>query len=745
TQFESIDARSAFPGFDQPGYKQPFTVTLRTPAGLTAVSNAPEAGLAHENGADVHRFAATAPLPTYLLAMMVGPFATAQGQVPATAQRAMPLPLRIVSPRPNADKLTFALENTKPILALLEDYFGQSFPYPKLDQITAPIMAGAMENAGADLYMDSMIVLDDHAPTAARRLFGMVVGHELSHQWFGDLVTPKWWDDIWLNESFANWMGFRIGQAWRPDLNIAGGALAEGFEAMDIDALSAGRPIHQTNLTNAQIDAAFDRITYGKGGHVVAMIAAYMGDTAFRDGVRRYMAAHRYGNATSTDFFAALAEVAHSPEILPSMKSFVDEQGVPLLAFSPTGVAGEYRVALARYRRLGDTQATPARWLVPMCWRSGADGGGAGDDASRQCRMVGPEGATIQAQGVFMPNAGGTGYYRFSLPTAAWDRLIASADRLPAGEAQALADSLLGEFQAGRASAGQMADMARVMSHNPDSYAFEAATSGLAMLSEGGFLDGGALAAWRGFVGELMRPMLADVGFDPRAGAYAGEAPERSQRRLRIVGQLMQSAQDRTIASRLSEATRAWMNGEDSALDPTWYGLGFAAWLSDAARQPGGTMRAARALLDRALSSQDPVMRPAALRAIAASGRSDVARWVLKGPGDQRLRASEQLQMIATVASTTATREQGYGWVRGHLRQLLEGGGGIFFASRLPQVMAGFCSVAKAEDIEHDFGPALKGKTAELELERVVERVRRCGQLRDARGAEASAEIARLR
>ena len=161
TQHESIDARASFPGFDEPGFKTPFTVTLRTPKGLKAVSNAPEVSTQEESGLDVHRFAPTLPLPTYLVAMMVGPFASVAGTVPPTPQRATPLPLRVISPLPNAAKLSFALENSKPIVALLEDYFGQPFPYPKLDQITSPIMPGAMENAGADLYADNIIVLDD--------------------------------------------------------------------------------------------------------------------------------------------------------------------------------------------------------------------------------------------------------------------------------------------------------------------------------------------------------------------------------------------------------------------------------------------------------------------------------------------------------------------------------------------------------------------------------------------------------
>ena len=409
SQFESIDARAAFPAFDEPGFKTPWTVTLRTPAGLKAVNNAPETGTQTANGTTVHTFAPTLPLPSYLVAMMVGPFATVEGTVPATPQRAAPLPIRIVSTKQNADRLGFALEGTKGVVQHLEAYFDQPFPYPKLDQITTPIMPGAMENAGADVYADNILVMDDKASTAQKRTFGMVVSHELAHQWFGDLVTPRWWDDIWLNESFANWMGFRIGNEWRPDLGIGAGALAEGFSAMGIDALVAGRPIHQSIASNGQIEAAFDTITYGKGGHVVAMIAAFMGDAKFRDGVRRYMAAHKYGNATSADFFGAMADASGDPRILPAMQSFTDQQGVPLVTFARAG-KGAWTATQSRYVRLG-TVAPETSWGVPLCARQGDD---------RQCTLMTGKTATVTlaGKGPVMPNAGGTGYYRFELPAS---------------------------------------------------------------------------------------------------------------------------------------------------------------------------------------------------------------------------------------------------------------------------------------------------------------------------------------
>ena len=730
SQFESIDARSAYPGFDQPGYKQPFSVTLRTPKGLRAISNAPETSVSEEAGLDVHRFAPTAPLPTYLLALMVGPFVDVAGSVPATPQRAAPLPLRILSTKQNAAKLTFALENSKPIVTLLEDYFGQGFPYPKLDQITSPIMPGAMENAGADLYQDNLLVLDEAASTSQKRNFGMVVAHELSHQWFGDLVTPAWWDDIWLNESFANWMGFSIGNQWRPDLNIASGALAEGFAAMNTDGLVAGRAIHQPITRNAEIDAAFDSITYGKGGHVVAMIAAFMGDVKFRDGVRRYMAAHRYGNATSGDFFGAMAEVAGDPRILPAMQSFTDQQGVPLLTFAPKAdrADGHYTVTQSRYARLGTTPPA-TRWGVPMCLHKGD---------VRQCSLLDKPSAevVVAGSGALMPNAGGTGYYRFELPAADWDRLIAESAKLPSGEALALADSLRASFMAGRASATQLLTLARVMSANPDSYAASAAMAAVGSLSDWGMLDAKAAVAYRKFVDGVYRPQLSKYGFDPKLKAYASEDPERSQRRLQIVGSLVISPVEKAMRRQLKDAAAARLSGDATALDPSWYSIGFAALLAE--KPKTGT---AKTLFEAALGSNDPLLRPTLLSALAEGGVPKIASYLLGQPKDKRLRQSEWFQMVAGITTTATTRDIGYDWLNRNLDQLLSGGAGIFFSSRLPQLVAGFCSVEKADQIAKDFGPRLAGKTAQLELDRTVERVRSCGVLKKARSAEASGEV----
>jgi aminopeptidase N len=728
SQFESIDARAAFPGFDEPGFKVPFTLTIRTPTGQTAVSNAPEVSSTVENGWQVHRFAPTLPLPTYLVAMMAGPFAMAEGAVPADSIRAKPLPLRILSAQTNKDRLDYALTNSQPIVQHLEAFFGMPFPYPKLDQIGSPLMPGAMENAGADLYNDYLIVLDENAPVSQKKSFGMVVAHELSHQWFGDLVTPAWWDDIWLNESFANYMGNTIGGQWRPDLKIGEGALAEGFAAMSTDTLLVGRPIHQPIPTNDQIDAAFDSITYGKGGHVIAMISGFMGMDKFKTGVRQYMAAHKYGNATSKDFFASLAKAAGDPRVTAAMQSFTDQQGVPLITVA--GGKGKYTVTQSRYAPLGVT--TPdTRWGVPVCMSRGE---------TRKCQLLTAKSAafTLGGSGALMPNAGGTGYYRFELPRAEWDKLIAKADTLSGPEAMALADSLSASFRAGRASPLQVVALAEKLSANPNSAASGIAYASLGSLRRAGFFSDEGLAGYRRWMGRQARASYATLGFDPRLGAYSGADPEVVQQRETMVSNLS-FAKDTEIENKLASAAEAYLNGDTRALDPAFYDLAFQAYIDK------GGLAAAKSLADKALASEDSSFRPAALGAVAGSGNPEIARWVLDEFNDKRLRGPERLYAVGGVAGTVETRDMGYSYLTDNLSEMMKGAQGIFIARGLPGVISGYCSAAQTNDIAKRFRPIFKGTPGALELERTIERIRNCAILKERRGAELNAALAATR
>ncbi len=727
TQFESIDARAAFPGFDEPGYKTPFTVSVTTHPGFVVIGNSPQASVTKTaSGMERHQLEPTKPLPTYLVAIDTGPFVHKTGLIPANAERSTPMPYGAVATQAQKDKMDFVMAETPKIVMLLEKYFGEAFPFPKLDQIGTPILSGAMENAGADTYGDGIIFLSPGATTGDKQTFGMVVAHELSHQWFGDLVTPAWWDDIWLNESFANWMGYRIGNEWRPDLKIGVGALDEAFSAMDTDSLIAGRPIHQPITENSEIDSAFDSITYGKGGQVVAMIAAYLGDEKFKQGVRLHLSRHPYGNATSEQFFGAIADAARDPKVLAAFKSFVDQQGVPVVDIRRDG--SKLIATQSRYAYLGSTPAAET-WTIPLCIRVGA---------ASQCSLMDQKTASLDAPatGTIMPNVGGTGYYRFDLQPADWQSLIAASPSLAPGEALASTDSLWASLRAGKAPASWLVQEAKAMAANPDSVASVDPGERLSGLELRGLISPAALSAYRSLMESIYAPRLAAIGFDPAFGAYASDDPDRQKLRQQLVGLVAFDAHDPSLRTKLKAAAEKYLAGDEKALDPAFRGSALTVLAED------GSLATAKMLVEKALSTEDPDVRADQLGAAAASGTTEVADYLL-GLNDPRLRTYDRIRVLYGLAETVPTRDYTADWVLKHFDELLASGGGIFMTGRIPGALAYQCGIDQANRIQSVLGPRLeKAQIGTLTFQRTVEKIRDCGILKQAKGAEIDAAIA---
>lgn len=727
--FEPIDARAAFPSFDEPGFKTPYTISMTLPRDLVGVANMPEVSRSPSvDGWVTYHYAPTPPLPTYLVAFSAGPFAVATGTVPPTAQRRTALPLRVVATAPQADKLAFALKETVPIITLLEEYFDDAFPFPKLDQVGTPTLTGdsAMENAGADLYADQLLLLGTHPSVAQQRSFGMVVAHELSHQWFGDLATPAWWDDLWLNESFASWMGYRIGNAWRPDLKIGAGQTAEALEAMDLDALIVGRPIRQHIPSGEDADSAFDAITYSKGGQVITQTAAFLGDRPFRDGVRLHLKRHRFGSATSDDFFTALSDAAHEPRITASMRSFVDQQGVPLVTFARTDRGWTARQS--RYTLLGTT-ASNQRWVIPLCVRPLT--------ATRRCVLM--DKARMAVPGVeadtFAPNEGGTGYYRFELPDADWLAMIDQLPKLPVSEALAVNDSLWASFAAGRASPAMLVRAAGQIADHSDSTAVLDGAVRLDGWHRRGLVAGPDLPAYRRLLTSLYGARLAALGSDVRSAAYAADDSDRRALRAGLVRVMADGARDRQLRARLAEAAGRYLGGERSALDDSFLPTALLVYVQEQG------LTTARELLLRAEASDDAVFRAAALRAVGdgapVTSSADVDALVLKPDLSPKTRAR--------VAGLLASRPDTRGVTEATVLTKLS-----VFGNYIPS-LSGFgnvgsfdqaCTTSEADAI----GKALRENVAnvrggELTIARVVERIKACSLLETKRGREIGKAI----
>ena len=433
TQFEAPDARRFFPGWDEPQFRTPYDLSVTVPAGQQAISNMPEAGREpRPDGGTIVSFRTTPPMSSYLLFLAVGEF----DRITTTAAGTE---IGIVTRRGAGEQGRFALESSARLLPWFNDYFGTAYPLPKLDNIAGPGSSqffGAMENWGAIFSFESILLVDPAITTEARRqqIFE-VDAHEMAHQWFGDLVTMAWWDDLWLNEGFASWMATKATIAlhpeWEPELSIVGNR--EG--AMNLDSLQTTHPIVQRLTTVEQISQAFDSITYSKGEAVITMLEDYVGEAAWRNGVRAYMARHRLSNTVTDDLWRAIEEASEVP-VTAIAHDYTLQPGVPLIRVeSAECVRGSTRVLLRQSEFSRDRRdKTPLTWRVPIV-------ASAGGREMRSLVTGGSAMTSVPGCGPLVVNYGQAGYYRTLYAPALLTRLTQSYARLrPIDQIGLLAD-----------------------------------------------------------------------------------------------------------------------------------------------------------------------------------------------------------------------------------------------------------------------------------------------------------------
>ena len=729
TQLEAIDARRMFPGFDEPGFKTPFTVSVTAPNNLRVFANSPLVRTTPARGMTTHHFAPTPPLPTYLVALGVGDFDQVDTVVPPNALRKQPLSMRIIATKGQARRMQFAAREAPKLVELTEKYVGVPFPYAKLDLLASPIMGGAMENAGLIIFDDTLLLLGEDAPFRQLRSFAEVTAHEIAHQWFGDLVTPTWWTDIWLNESFAQWLGKKIGDQWRPDLGIATSEIEGAFRGMASDALGNGRPIHQDITENRQIASAFDEITYEKGGQVLSMFETFIGPEKFAKGVTLHLQRYRHGNATADDFFRSLAEASGNGKVVEAMRTFTDQTGVPIVTVTES--AGDIALAQERYRPLGvAVQAKPQTWQIPLCLARGT---------TRNCTLLQGASATIPAfkgKGALMPNAGGAGYYRFRLNAAGWDQLIAEAGTLPGREALVFADSLWADFAAGTGTFERVVAAARALSTNPERLAVTELAYRLAELANTTLTPEQQPQYWK-LMRSIYAPRLVALGFDPKAGAHAGESSQAQSLRQSLVPLVALEGRDPKVREQLSTAADAYVAGDTKALDPA-----FRAPALEVAVQDLGAPFMKR-LHERAVKSTDSLFR---LHAAVATGSADTqplaeeALRIAFAPGMQSM---ESVRILFSLAKQPNAREPLATFTEKNFKRVMETFPG-FARPRVVELFGGFCSKGDIARVEGLIKPNLAQLGGgELELAQTKEWIGLCAALKEAKKDEIARTLAR--
>ncbi|HEY0194359.1 MAG TPA: M1 family metallopeptidase [Kofleriaceae bacterium] len=735
SKFEAIYARRAFPSFDEPAFKLPWDVTIHAPAGAAVIGNMPVADQAASGGRQRVTFATTPALPSYLVAFAVGPFETRATTVPASALRPRPLPLGAVAIIGRGADTAYALAEEPRLLAEQERYFDVAFPFAKLDLIAVPdFQSGAMENAGAITFRDSLLLVDDKITSLEQKIqVASVVAHETAHQWFGDLVTMAWWDDLWLNEGFATFLAGRTMAAVHPEFEVELGAANRLSSVMRDDSLASARRIRQPIETPHDITNAFDGITYSKGAAVLTMVSHFIGEAPFRRGLHEFLVGHASGNATTAELVAALS-AASGQELAPLVASFLDQPGVPAISVTPRCEAGAGSLALAqaRWRAAGAAAGASggdAAWTVPVCVKASVHGA-----VEQKCAVLtGPTG-TLPLSGCadwVLPNADAAGYYRASLPPADLARLrdrgmakLSTAERLNLGH------DLEAGFASGVLPADQVLRALAPFARDPHG---AIAVVPLELLGEldDDFVDGAARAALRRKIVELYAPVVARVGWAPAAGDTSWRRVLRSQ--LLAVFAL-RLEEPRVLAEAARRGRRLLGLDRDhvrhaDAVSPDLAGVALAA----AARTGGAEVF--DALRAELASSDDAQVRQRLLAALASTRDPALLGRALDLSLDPSLRANERTAIVGRLLGLVATRDLAWAWTTAHFDAL---------APMLPDRAGGalpgapaLCDEPHAAEVRAFFAPRVERLTGgprnlALALERATQCAARVAAQRDA-------------
>ncbi len=690
TQFEAIDARRAFPCFDEPRFKTPFDVALTARSGDVVVSNAPAAGEeVLPGGLKRVRFATTRPLPTYLVFFAAGPFDVVEAPLSANEVRRRPLPVRGLAPRGRGRELAFALAAGNEMLVALERWFGMPYPYDKLDHVAASeFTAGAMENAGAILYRDSLLLEEPGRPDEARRArIAEIMAHEMAHQWFGDLVTLPWWNEVWLNESFAQFLGVRVADAWRPSWGLVTRQIQRTEWAMAEDAIASARAIRQPLRRTEEIPDQFDELTYEKGMAVLASLERWVGEERFRNGLRSYVASHADGTGSTEALLAALSRSA-GRDVSGALTSFVDQPGVPLLSVSVQCGGHGARVSFSQRRyALRGVSVTDGAWEIPVCVRY------QGPEAPpTRCLLVPPAGAVLDLAGPcpawLIPDAGGVGYYRWALAPPDLGRLRRGGlGGLTGAERLSLARNVRAAQRAGALPYAEAMDLLAALAGDPDETVVEVGMDAVAFARDH-LLGPERVPDLEATARRLYRSALRGHGFD----GPPGETDAARRLRERALEFLVRVARDPALREEAARRGRALAGFPDGPFDPAAVSPELRAVALEVALEAEGPPLF-DALLGRLDGIADGRQRQDVLRALAVAQGPGLDRRAASLWREERIRPAERVSPVILTRWPAALRRV-FPQVSASLDEMvprIPAGAESF----LPYAASGFCDAAR--------------------------------------------------
>ena len=714
TQFESTDARRAFPSFDEPDYKATFDISAVVDKGHVAISN--QKVLSDTPGpGDKHtvRFATTAKMSSYLAALVVGNFEYIEGEADG-------IPIRVYATSGKKDTGKFALQVASDVLRYYDKYFGIKYPYGKLDLVGLPdFSAGAMENTGCITFREVLLQVDEKQGSVdLKKTVASVIAHEMAHQWFGDLVTMKWWDDVWLNEGFATWMSSKPIEAFKPEWNFALDDVSNTGGTLNVDSLASTRPIHQAAETPAQILELFDGIAYGKAASVLRMLETYLGEETFRAGVNAYLQKHQYANATAEDFWDAQAKTSKKP-VDKIMPTWVKQAGVPIINVKAQCSGNSTSVTLTQQRYYVDrakfAEPSDQVWQVPLCMK-----GSSSISAAPKCQLLTKKEETVTLPGCsnwVLANAGATGYYRTGYSADAVRALATDAEtKLNPAERIAVQADIWASVRIGREPVGDYLAFAQGLQSDRNRAVLEDVLGRLNYIGQY-LVSENDRDSYRGWLRQFLAPAMKDVGWEPKAG----ETDEQRTLRSRLFNSLGYDARDpETLAQARKIADQAM--ADPASVDHQLAGGVFPL-----------------AAINGDAEFYDKLM--AGLKSTKSQEEYYGYFFTLSQFGDQKLlqrtldfaispdvRSQDALQLVTSVLGNPAGQQLAWDFIRSHWTEI-EKAGGPFASAQVVGATSVFCDAGLRDQVT-EFFTAHKVAAAERSYRQSIERINNCVDLK---------------
>jgi aminopeptidase N len=726
TQFEPTDARRAFPSFDEPALKATYDITMVVDSGDTAISNANMISdkVGPVAGKHTLRFATTPKMSTYLVAFLVGDFKCTEGKSDGVPIRACATPDKVGLTK-------FAVESAKYVLHYYDTYFGIKYPMPKLDMVALPdFEAGAMENFGCITYRETDLLVDSRTGGISdRKRVAVVVAHEMAHQWFGDMVTMQWWDNLWLNEGFATWMETKAAATWHPEWDFSQDDAQSLDETLNLDSGRTTRTIRATADTPDEINEMFDGIAYGKAGAVIGMVENYVGKEVFRQGVHNYLQAHLYANATAEDFWNAQTANSHLP-VDKIMSSFVTQPGVPLLTLSERQ-AGSVPVTQSRFflsvAESNHASGGVTQWTIPVCLKTSGE---------PVCRVLRPEDPAVPLpMDVGLPllyaNEGAKGYYRTAYTPLQASAIVAKAETsLTPPERIGLLGDRWALVSSGHAAVGDYLDLVLALKQDPDAGVLDTAYQQIQKIDSD-------------IASEEDRAELAAVlrrQFGPVYTALGSPVNDESYDRQQLRGtlfELLGDAHDSTVlaeAQLLTARTLAADSKKDKTLDPT---------LSDAAvlvSTSNGDVVLYDKLLAVSKGSREPGQQTDALRVLARFRDPALVTRTLDYMASGEVRNQDSWTILTSLLRNRETRDQAWNyiqknWDKVHAQLTVSSGAEVVRAT------GSFCTIRQRDEVASFFA-SHKVDASERTLAAAIDSINDCIQLRSVQESKLHAWLA---